>query len=67
MASEVFKARSAVAVAVRRGKPSDDARRDLAAAKLAQYVERVVAGAPPLTPDQITKIAGLLHAGDETP
>ncbi|MDP9692712.1 UNVERIFIED_ORG: hypothetical protein J2X79_000241 [Arthrobacter globiformis] len=61
MGTEVYKARSAVALAVQRGKPSEDARRDLAAAKLAQYVERVVAEAPPLTDEQVNRIARLLR------
>jgi len=37
-----------------------DARRDLAAAKIAQYVARTVAAAPPLTDDQRHALAGLL-------
>jgi hypothetical protein len=38
------------------------ARRDLAAAKIADYVERVVSTAPPLTEDQRARIATLLSA-----
>ena len=37
-----------------------DLRRELAAAKLADYVARVVAEAPPLTEDQKHRIASLL-------
>lgn len=40
-----------------------DARRDLAAAKIADYVERVVAEAPPLTEHQRARIARLLAGG----
>jgi hypothetical protein len=40
-----------------------DARRELAAAKICDYVEKVVAGAPPLTQAQIEDVAGLLRAG----
>ncbi len=35
-------------------------RRDLAEAKIADYVEKVLAEAPPLTPDQRARLAGLL-------
>lgn len=37
------------------------ARRDLAAERLAEYVQRVVANAPPLTDEQRATIAGLLR------
>jgi hypothetical protein len=37
--------------------------RDLAAAKIEQYVENVVATAPPLTADQRDRIAALLGGG----
>lgn len=37
-----------------------EARRDLAAIKIASYVEKVVAEAPPLTPAQITTITAAL-------
>lgn len=39
------------------------ARRDLAAAMLAEHVARVVADAPPLTPEQRDRIAAALWAG----
>jgi hypothetical protein len=47
-----------------------DARRDLAAAKLAAYVKRVVAEAPPLTPAQVDELTLLFRpdgaeAGDQ--
>lgn len=38
-------------------------RRDLAAEKLADYIAEVVAEAPPLTDDQVDRIAGLLRGG----
>jgi hypothetical protein len=38
-----------------------DARRDLAAANLEQYIERVVAEAPPLTAEQRDKLAAILR------
>lgn len=36
------------------------ARRDLRAARLEDYIKRVVAEAPPLTPEQLELLAGLL-------
>lgn len=62
----VYDARSRLAVASRRGgdpKARAEARRDLAAAKIAQYVTKIVAEAPPLSDEQAAKIAGLLRAG----
>ena len=49
-----------------RTRPADDpellaARRDLKAAKLEEYVAKVVATAPPLTDEQANKIASLLR------
>ncbi|MGI8701633.1 MAG: hypothetical protein ACR2JU_10600 [Nocardioidaceae bacterium] len=70
--SEVLHHRGKVA-ALTRSRSSDDpdllgASRDLAAAKLAAYVERVVSNAPPLTIEQRDRIAALLSvargAGD---
>ncbi|KHL00433.1 hypothetical protein [Sinomonas humi] len=63
MSSEVVQAKSRLGVAARRRDPEEiaEARRDLAAAKLAQYVERVVSAAPPLTPEQADRIAALLR------
>jgi hypothetical protein len=37
------------------------AQRDLEAAKLAKHVEKVIAGCPPLTTEQLEHIAALLH------
>ena len=41
-----------------------EARRELANAKISQYVEKVVASAPPLTDDQCERIGVLLRGGD---
>jgi hypothetical protein len=40
-----------------------DARRDLAAASLAEYIVKVVDAAPPLTEDQRARLATLLRGG----
>ena len=40
-----------------------DKRRDYAAAKLEDYIRRVVETAPPLTQDQRSRIAALLRSG----
>jgi hypothetical protein len=40
-----------------------DAYRDLASAKLEQYIQRVISEAPPLTPEQRDRIASLLRGG----
>jgi hypothetical protein len=40
-----------------------DARRSLAAANIAAYVEKIVASAPPLTDDQKSRIGALLSGG----
>jgi hypothetical protein len=61
---DVASARARVAVLCRHhpesGERIADARRDLAAKKLAAYISRVVAEAPPLTPEQRTRLAALL-------
>jgi hypothetical protein len=51
-----------------RSRTSDDpalitARRNLKAARLEDYVSRVVSEAPPLTPEQIDRVAVLLRGG----
>lgn len=38
-----------------------ETRRDLAAERIATYVERVIAGAPPLTDEQLVRLATLLR------
>lgn len=62
MSSEVLSARARLAVNTRHHPNADRTkdRRDLAAAKIAAYVEKIVAEAPPLTSDQADKIAALL-------
>lgn len=42
---------------------AEDATRDLAAAKIRSYVERVLETAPPLTDEQRTRLAELLRPG----
>jgi hypothetical protein len=55
----------------RASKPTGDpvsaanARRDYAAAKIEDYVRRVVDSAPELTEDQRARIAALLRGGDD--
>jgi hypothetical protein len=52
------------AAAVRWGKPDvDTIDRDFAAAKLEQYIERIVSEAPPLTSAQRDRLALLLRGG----
>jgi hypothetical protein len=43
----------------------EDRRRDLAQAKIADYIERVLAEAPPLTDEQRAKLAELLRPARE--
>lgn len=63
--SEVLKARSLLGNATRRGddEATNEARRDLAAAKIAAYVEKVVADAPPLTDEQRDRLSSIIGAG----
>lgn len=65
MSTDIYKARSQVAVASRRKDTAglEIARRDLAAAKLEAYVSRVVADAPQLLPEQLDRVAVLLRPG----
>lgn len=58
-----LQARAELGVATRLRDPEriSAARRDLAAAKIQQYVERVVAEAPPLTPEQADRLAAILR------
>ncbi|MGV3714342.1 hypothetical protein [Pseudolysinimonas sp.] len=64
-ASEKMTALARHAAAVRWQKPNiEDTARDLAAERIADYVSRVVATAPPLTPAQRDRIATLLQVGD---
>lgn len=51
------------AAAVRWGKENQaETARDLAAAKLEDYVRRTIASAPPLTVEQRTRIAALINS-----
>lgn len=55
--------------ALKRYRPVDDpvvkaAERDLRVERLAEYIERVVDAAPPLTPEQRDRLALLLRGGD---
>lgn len=64
--AEVRRAKSRYANAHRKSvaatpREKSDASRDLAAANLAAYVAEKVAAAPPLTPEQIETIRGILH------
>jgi hypothetical protein len=55
--------RSRVGTAAKGGDPKrlEDARRELAAAKLADYINRTIRSAPPLTPEQRDRLAVLLR------
>ena len=63
--TELARTRSRVAVATRLGTPDEvaAARRDHAAASIADHIARVVADAPPLTPEQRERLASLLQGG----
>ena len=58
-------ARARLAAASRHHPDSNhvDLRRDLAAAKLETYVQRILDAAPPLTADQRDRVSALLHLG----
>lgn len=58
------RARIASAVALGDSEAATEARRDYYAAKLADYVQRTVAAAPPLTDEQLDRIAVLLRGGE---
>jgi hypothetical protein len=50
--------------AVRWARPdADQARRELAAERISAYIQRVLADAPPLTPEQRQRLAVLLAGG----
>lgn len=61
----VLRARAMLGVAHRRGTPEEltAARRDLAAAVIEKTIRERLADAPPLTPEQAAKLAGLLLGG----
>ena len=64
----IFSDRARVASLTRSRTPDDpallEARRNLRAAGLEDHVARVIAKAPPLTPEQLDRIASLLRGGD---
>lgn len=69
MPSKVLTARSKLGVATRRANPEQiaAARQELAAAKIEEYIAKVVAEAPPLSPEQRDRLAMLFHpAGGAT-
>lgn len=57
--------RSRIAVTVRDNPEADvtDLRRQLKAERLADYIERTVDAAPPLTTEQRTRLAAILQGG----
>ena len=59
----VMLARSVVGNAARSGDPErlKNARRDLAAAKLEAFIDKTIADAPPLTVEQLNRVAVLLR------
>jgi hypothetical protein len=62
--STLAKTRSRIAVAYRRNQVPEvieEARRDLAAEKIANYVTKVLDAAPPLTDEQRARLAELLR------
>jgi hypothetical protein len=66
MSDAVLRARSRKGVMARIGDEAGvlEASRDLAAEKIAAYIERVVASAPPLSTAQRERLAALLTGGD---
>lgn len=62
MPATVYKSRSNLGVATRRGDPHEieNARRNLAESKIQAFIERTLAAAPPLTVEQRTRLAALL-------
>lgn len=65
MHSQVSKARARVAALSRTDAGDDDrrteARRDLNAAKIEAYIEKLLATAPPISDEQRTRLAALLR------
>lgn len=58
----VTKARSLVAHDAKANRDQTESRRILAEAKLARYIRETVAAAPPLTAEQLDRLATLLKA-----
>lgn len=72
MATPLPIAKSRLGNATKHGTPDEvlDARRDFKEAKIAAYVQRVLAEAPPLTDDQRARLAALFGtapASEHTP
>lgn len=65
--SEVLSARGRYGRAVKVGDPSliQSAARDLAAAKLEQYAERIVSEAPQLSAEQVDRVITILRGSSE--
>lgn len=67
--SQIGHEKARVASLTRSRTPDDpdllDARRNLRAAKLEDYIRRTVDAAPPLTPGQRDQLAALLRGGGE--
>lgn len=65
MSTAIQAARARLGSASRWGTPAEaaDARRDLAAANLEQYIGKVTADAPPLTDEQRDHLAALIRQG----
>lgn len=63
MSNQTRTAKARLAAATRHHPNRDHTalQRDLAAAKLDSYIQRVLAEAPPLTPEQLSKVALLLR------
>ena len=63
MSAQTLSARGRLGYAKKSGDPAAvaAAKRDLAAAKLEDYITAVVAGAPPLTPAQVDRIVTILR------
>ena len=65
---ELRRAAAKAGAAVRwQGPEARDARRDLAAERIAAYVQRVLSDAPPLDPEQKARLCLLLHGPRTTP
>lgn len=68
MSTRLIVAKSRLGTATRYGTPdeAEAARRDFKEAKIAAYVERVLAEAPPLTDDQRARLASLFGSTPAT-
>ena len=65
MSSRALKARNELGVACRHHPEREtEARRNLTEAKIADQIEKVLSEAPPLSDEQLERIAALLRAGN---